>query len=120
MLSIHLQNIRLRAGHGIHPEEKILGNEFLADITIRYLPQQVPVLHLSETIDYAEVYDLVVRLMAIPTPLLETVVTNMARAILVEFPRAEEVAVSLQKLHPPISRLHGSVAVSFELKRNQL
>ncbi len=122
MLSIHLHNIIIFAHHGIYEEEKILGNEFELNITIKHSPQKLPVKHLSDTVDYVSVYDLVKKRMAIPTALLETVVTEIAKEILVQFSLAEEVFISMRKMYPPISNMHaqGSVGVSFELKRKEL
>jgi len=120
MLSIHLHNLKLFAHHGIYEEEKILGNEFEINITIKHLPQHLPVKHMADTIDYVAVYDLVKKRMAVPTPLLETVITDIAQKILAQFLLAEEVSISIRKIHPPVSQMQGSVGVSFELKRKDL
>lgn len=120
MLSIHLHKIRLFAYHGIHAEEKILGNSFELDLTIRYQPEKLPVQHLSESIDYVAVYDLVKKRMTIATPLLETVVTEMAISILKTFALAEEVEITIRKTHPPIAQIEGSVGVSFAITRKEL
>lgn len=120
MLSIHLHNLILFAHHGIYDEEKNLGNHFELNITIRHVPQLLPVKHLSDTIDYTAVYELVKKRMAIPTALLETVVTEIATAILAQFSLAEEVQISIRKMYPPIEQMQGSVGVSFDLKRTQL
>jgi dihydroneopterin aldolase len=120
MLSIHLHNLRFFAHHGIYEEEKILGNEFELNITVKHSPQRLPVKHLEDTVDYIAVYELVKKRMAIPTPLLETLATEIAQQILLQFVLAEEVFLSIRKLHPPVSQLQGSVGVSFEIKRNSL
>ncbi len=118
MLSIHLNNIRIFAHHGIYEEEKILGNEFELNITVKHSPQRLPVKRLEDTIDYVAVYHLVKQRMSVPTPLLETLATAIASEILEKFVLAEEVSISIRKLHPPVSQLKGSVGVSFELKRH--
>ena len=120
MLSIHLHNLTIFAHHGIYEEEKILGNEFELNITIKHAPVRLPVKHLSDTVDYVSVYELVKQRMAIPTALLETVVTEIATAILIQFSLAEEVFISIRKKYPPVSKMNGSVGVSFELKRKEL
>ena len=117
MLSIHLHNIIFFAHHGIHEEEKILGNEFEVNVTIKLTPYQLPVKHLSDTIDYIAVYDLIKKRMAVPTSLLETLATDIAGQILAAFALAEEVTISIRKIYAPVSQLRGSVGVSFELKR---
>lgn len=118
MLSIHLHNIIFFAHHGIYKEEKILGNEFELNLTIKHSPNRLPVKHLEDTVDYITVFELVKKRMAIPTPLLETLVTEIAQQILAQFSLAEAVFISIKKLHPPVSQLNGSVGVSFELNRN--
>lgn len=120
MLSIHLHNIIVFAHHGIYEEEKILGNEFELNITIKHSPKQLPVKHLTDTVDYISVYELVKKRMAVPTSLLETLATDIARQILAQFSLAEEVSISVRKLYPPVSQLRGSVGVSFELMRKNL
>ncbi len=117
MLSIHLHNIIIYAHHGIYEEEKILGNEFELNITIQYTPHKLPVKHMADTIDYVAVYELLKRRMAVPTPLLETVITDIAGQILEQFSLAENVAISIRKILPPVSQLKGSVGVSFEMNR---
>lgn len=120
MLSIHLHNIILFAHHGIYEEEKILGNRFELNITIKHSPARLPVKHLEDTVDYIAVYELVKKRMSLPTALLETVATEIAQEILANFSLAEEVFLSIRKLHPPVSQMEGSVGVSFELKRKDL
>ena len=117
MLSIHLQNIILFAYHGVYDEEKILGNEFELNIIIKHTPQILPIKHLSDTIDYITVYELVKKRMAIPTPLLETLATEIAQLILAQFSLVKTVSISIKKLYPPVSQFKGSIGISFELNR---
>lgn len=119
MLFIHLHNLTIFANHGIYAEEIILGNEFELNITIGYRPVKLPVKHLSESIDYVAVYDMVKKRMAVPTPLLETVITEIATEILAQFSLAEKVEISIRKKYPPISQMEGSVGVSFTINRKE-
>ena len=120
MLSIHLHNITFFAHHGIYDEEKLLGNEFEVNITVKHSPQRLPVRHLEDTIDYIAVYELVKKRMAVPTALLETLATEITQEILAKFVLAEEVSISIRKKYPPVSQLRGSVGVSFDKKRKDL
>lgn len=120
MLSIHLHNLTIFAHHGIHEEEKVLGNEFELNLHIRYRPARIPVKHLTDSVDYVSVYELVKKRMAVPTPLLETVITDIAKQILEQFPLATIVEIAIRKKFPPISRIDGSVGVSFLLHRDDL
>ncbi len=118
MLQIHLKNVQFFAYHGIYSEERKLGNFFELNIDIWVQPVTLPVLHMKDTIDYVAVYELVKKRMEIPTPLLETVITEIAQSILAQFSLANKVAISIDKVCPPITRFEGKVGVSFTLERN--
>ncbi|MFP5041679.1 dihydroneopterin aldolase [Parasediminibacterium sp. JCM 36343] len=116
MLSIHLNNLTFFAYHGLYEEEKVLGNIFIVNATVSYHPSH-QILDITDTIDYVSIYELIKQRMEMATPLLETVVMEMAQAILKNFPLAEEVSIELTKQKPPIPNFEGSVGVSFKLKR---
>ncbi len=118
MLQIHLKKLIFFAHHGIFSEEKKLGNYFEVNIDIWHQPNALPVLHMKDTIDYVSVYELVKQRMAKPTPLLETVVTEIAQSILAQFSLANKIVISIDKLYPPIPNFEGKVGVSFTLERN--
>lgn len=117
MLQIHLKNVQFFAYHGIYSEERKLGNFFELNIDIWVQPVTLPVLHMKESIDYVSVYELVKKRMEIATPLLETVVTEIAQSILAQFSLANKVKVSIDKVRPPIVQFEGRVGVSFTLER---
>jgi len=116
MSTNHLMRISLDklVYHGLYAEEKKLGNTYIVDITIDFIPKQSVINHLDQTIDYVQVYALVKKWMEIPTPLLETLVGNMAEDILSEQPLAEKVMVKITKGHLPISQFEGTASVSIE------
>lgn len=117
MLSIHLDHLLFRSFHGLHEEEQVIGNDFQVNLTVQYQPASVPITTLDASINYVDLYELVKQRMNIPTPLLETIATEIATDILTQFSLAEQVSVSIYKLHPPISQFRGNVGISFELKR---
>ena len=116
MLSIHLNNVSFFGYHGLYEEERIKGNQFIINATISYNPSG-RVDNIAETIDYASIYELIHQRMSTPTPLLETIVMDIAHRILSIYPLAEEVYISITKEKPPIANFEGSVGVSFTLKR---
>ncbi|MFY8005175.1 MAG: dihydroneopterin aldolase [Chitinophagaceae bacterium] len=118
MLTIQLNHLQFRAFHGVYEEEKINGNDFEVNVLIHYQEPEKIINQLSETIDYQKVFELINNRMAIPTELLETLVMEIAQAILAQFLLAEVVFISIQKLHPPIPQLKGSVGVSYECHRH--
>lgn len=120
MLTIHLQSVRFFAYHGIFAEEKVLGNEYEVDILIQCQTKEGIIHHLSETIDYARVYQLLAERMKKPTPLLETIASDFSYMILQQFPMAQSIRFSIHKMHPPIEAMIGQVGVIFELDRSQI
>lgn len=117
MMTISLHNLRFHAYHGIYQEEKVLGGMFEVNLSVHYQPQVLPVTDLSQTVNYAKIYELLCKEMEEPCPILETFVTKLASDILAQFSIVDEVDISIKKLQPPIIAFQGSVGVSFNLKR---
>lgn len=120
MIRIHLEQLHFFAHHGLYEEERILGNEFIVDINIQYLPNQKIIHSINETIDYTAVYDLLTERMKHSTDLLETIATGFCYQIMEKFPSVQTIEFSIKKLYPPIQKFKGNVGVSFQLKRSEL
>lgn len=120
MFSIHLHQVKFHAYHGLYAEERVLGNDFVVDVTVKYRPAKYPVTAIADTIDYVAVYELVKKRMATPTSLLETVASELALEILAQFSLSEIVEISIQKAHPPIAAIEGATGVSLIIHRKDL
>ena len=120
MLSVHLHQLKIHAYHGLYAEEKVLGNDFIIDLTVNYQPASLPIKKMEQTIDYVSLFDLVKKHMQIATPLLETVISNIALEILAQFSLSESVIISIKKAHPPIAQFIGATGVSLTIHRNDL
>lgn len=118
MLTINLHNLLFHAHHGLYEEEKVLGNDFEVNISIKHRPITEKIASLEQTINYAIVYKQVKERMEQSTPLLETLAQEICEMILQNFSHADEVFFSIKKLNPPIINFQGSVGVSFELRRS--
>lgn len=118
--SVLLKDLQFFAFHGLYEEEKVLGNDFLVNLEIGYRPKQFPVQHIEDTIDYAAVYQLVKRRMNIPTPLLETLMSDIAREILAQFSLSDSVTITIEKMRPPVPQFTGSLGVSLTLNREEI
>ena len=113
MIRVQLQNLLFKGFHGIHEEEKILGNDYSVDATIQFHEADAVIMHINETIDYSIVYEIIKKRMSVPTPLLETVVMLIGNDIHHHFPDVRSINVSLKKMHPPIEGIQGSAEVSW-------
>lgn len=113
LLTISLNNVRFRAYHGIHPEERQKGNDFVVNMQVNYIPAQ-PIIHaLADTIDYAVLFDIINETMQEPVDLLETLSQTIVENVHRKFPQIKEVIVAVEKLNPPIDKFSGSVEVKY-------
>lgn len=113
LLSIALNNVRFRAYHGIHPEERQKGNDFVVNMEIAYAPGSGIITSLDDTIDYASLFNVLNTEMQKPVDLLETLVQTIAHKVHERFPQVKEIMVSIEKLNPPIDKFSGSAAVKY-------
>src|SRR6478736_1796243 len=56
MLKIELSKIRFHGFHGVHEEETKTGGDFEVNMIVHFKPENIPVRHLDETIDYSQLY----------------------------------------------------------------
>ncbi len=118
-MRISLNNIVFVGYHGLYAEEKKLGNTYIVDVDVDFTPPIAIIDKLEQTIDYVAVYSLIKKWMAIPTPLLETLIGKMAEDILLEHAIANKVSIKISKLHLPIPEFEGSASVYIEKSRNK-
>jgi dihydroneopterin aldolase len=102
----------------MYAEEKKIGNNFIVDLYVDFIPSQNSIIHLEETIDYVTLFDMVQKRMSIPTPLIETIVGDLADQILQQFPTVHEVYVKITKEKMPIKNFEGNISVSLTKKRD--
>lgn len=115
LLTISLNNVRFRAYHGLHPEERQKGNDFVVNMQVSYKPKTGIIHALEDTIDYADLFALINEAMQQPVDLLETLVQTIAYKVHQKFSYVKEVTVSVEKLNPPIDKFSGSAAVSYKI-----
>ena len=70
--------------------------------------------NLEDTINYAEVIDLVKQEMAIPSKLIEHVASRIHRSIVSRWGNVNGGYVKIEKLHPPITDEIGSASVTLK------
>ena len=100
---IVLEGMRFYGFHGVNPEERALGQEYLVDLTVELdLGRAGRSDHLKDTISYARIYRAVREVMeGEPRNLLEAAAQSIADRVLSDFP-VESVSVRVKKPHPPI------------------
>lgn len=100
---IYIKNLRLHAYHGVLPQERIVGNDYVVNVTVDYpLDAACKSDDVADTLNYAELAELIKAQMAIQSNLLEHVVGRIATAVLERFAAAEAVEIDLRKIAPPM------------------
>jgi dihydroneopterin aldolase len=117
-MHIYLNDLLFNGFHGVYPAEKKIGNTFKVDVRIQMTPPTKTIHKLEDTIDYVQVYALIQKIMAVPTPLLENIVVNIADQILAANPIAELVYVKITKQQLAVFNFEGTTSVSIERDRN--
>ena len=117
-MHIYLNDLIFNGFHGVYSAEKKIGNTFKVDLRIQLTPTTKTIDQLDQTIDYVQVYALIQKIMAVPTPLLETIVTNIADQILAAHPMAESVYVKITKQQLSVPYFEGTTAVDIERTRS--
>ena len=115
---IYLNDLLFNGFHGVYPAEKKIGNTFKVDVRIQMTPATKTIHKLEDTIDYVQVYALIQKIMTVSTPLLETIVANIADQILAAHPIAESVYVKITKLQLSVPYFEGTTAVDIERSRS--
>lgn len=100
---IILKDIKIYAYHGVLPEERILGTHYLVNVEVQADLSKAAVSDdLADTINYAQINDVIHREMQIPSQLLEHVMGRILTALSQNFPMITHAKVELTKLQPPM------------------
>lgn len=100
VLTVSLHHIRIRAPHGLYPEEAARGNDFEVDVDTR-LP--VTIGEDWPLIDYARISEIVHIVMnGDAMPLLEMLAQEIFRKLRAEWPILSHIKVTIRKMHPPM------------------
>lgn len=100
---IYLRNVRFHAFHGVLPQERIVGNDYLVNLVLDYdFFSAMKTDDLQGTLNYAEVYQKVREEMAVPSKLLEHVAGRIAHRLFSDFPEIQKLQLSITKVNPPM------------------
>ena len=100
---IELEGMEFKAYHGCLEQEKVRGNEFVVDFRGELdLSAAAESDNLNDTLNYAEIYDIVAYEMSIPSELLENVAGRIMKEIEKKFPQLVSFSVRVSKKRPPV------------------
>jgi dihydroneopterin aldolase len=98
-----LKEVRFHARHGVMPQERKVGGDFTVSLRVGVdLSRPVVSDDVADTLNYAALYEVVKREMAIPSQLLEHVAGRIGQAVFDAFPQTMSIDLTLTKLNPPM------------------
>lgn len=100
---ICLENMRFHAFHGVLPQERKTGNDYVVSLRAKYDISQAMASDLvDDTLNYAQVYEIVALEMREPSLLLEHVAGRIGKSLFAAFPGIAEMSLKVVKLNPPM------------------
>lgn len=114
MDKIQIKGLKVFAHHGVYPEESAQGQDFFVSVCLDVDTRPAGLRDdLAQSVDYGELCLFIDRYMKKHTyKLLESVTENLAREILLRYPAADSVEVSVSKPHAPIPLPFEDVSVT--------
>ncbi len=98
---IELEGMHFYACHGYFEAERIVGNEFVVDVSVETdCTLAAKTDKLEDALNYQRIFDVVKHEMNIPSYLLEHVANRILESLLRELPSAEKLKVKVTKLNP--------------------
>ena len=102
---IQIEGMEFYAYHGHFEEERIVGNDFVIDLTLE--TNLEPAAHsddIDDAVNYQEIYNLIKEEMKVKSALLENIADRIIEAIYIEFAdQVEFVKVKVSKMNPPLN-----------------
>ena len=110
---ISLRGLRARGRHGVYPEERSNGQEFLVDVLLEVdLAPAARSDRVTDTVHYGELAEALVAVVAgEPVNLIETLAVRLLDVCLAD-PRVGAATVTVHKPHAPIPHEFDDVAVT--------
>ena len=101
--NIVLKNVRVHACHGVLPQERLTGGDFIVNLKVKCsIRRALQTDDVADTLNYAELNRIIEREMQMPSCLLEHVAGRIAEKLFQTFPGIEKVWVEVRKENPPM------------------
>jgi len=117
MTIISVEGMQFFAYHGCFTEEQIIGTKFLVDLFLEVNTEKAEHSdHLSDTVNYQAVYQVVKSEMKTTSKLLEHLARRILNQIAIDFPTVENATIKVQKLNPPLGGKIDFVSVELKMR----
>ncbi|MCD8202063.1 MAG: dihydroneopterin aldolase [Prevotella sp.] len=113
---ISVNGMHFRAYHGVAPQERIIGSDFVVNVRAKYnVTKAMESDDVSDTINYARIYEIIDKKMQEPSCLLENLAGRIGKGIFGEMPEIETLDITIEKKNPPMGGEIGCASVEIHL-----
>ena len=117
---IHIDGIRLHAHHGVLPQEQLTGNDYIINVRASYdISRAMQTDDVADTLNYAEVYNIIKEEMSIPSKLIEHVAGRIADRLMDCYSQISSVMLRITKCNPPMGADCNGAGVEILVKRTE-
>lgn len=117
---IHINNIRLHARHGVLPQEQLTGNDYIINVRASYdISRAMQTDDVADTLNYAEVYNIIKEEMSVPSKLIEHVAGRIANRLMDSYSQISSVMLRITKCNPPMGADCDGAGVEILVKRTE-
>ena len=122
MDKIIVKGLKLFAYHGVNPEEKVDGQNFVLDITAELDTKKAQYSdNVDDTVSYAKIIKTVIAVFTAQSyDLIEAAANKVGMEIMKTYPQLQSVTVLLKKPEAPIKAEFDYVAVEETITREQM
>ena len=100
---VHIDGIRLHARHGVLPQEQLTGNDYIINVRVGYdISRAMQTDDVADTLNYAEVYNIIKEEMSVPSKLIEHVAGRIADRLMDSYSQISSVMLRITKCNPPM------------------
>lgn len=100
---IYLDNLRFHSRHGVAPQERVTGGDFIVSLRVGYdFGRALETDDVADTLNYADIYNNVRAQMDVPSRLLEHAAGRIAKSLFGSFPAIRSLHLKLTKCNPPM------------------
>ena len=111
-----MKGLRFHARHGVMEQERTTGGEFVVDVCVQYdVTAAVQSDHVEDTLNYAEIYEIINREMQTPSNLLEHLAGRIGGSMMEAFPQVQEIVITVTKKNPPLGAQLEGASVTLHL-----
>lgn len=115
---VSLEEVRFYSPIGFYEEEQILGNEFFVTVSVSFPFKNPDAEDISNTINYEELYRILVEVMSPRRKLLESAAEDILNMLIESYSFVQKIEVRIRKVNPPFGGDVANSVVSLYYKKD--